>query len=150
MMCPSRPIEWIGTSRADYMRFPPRVHDDFGFSLWLLQMGDTPSNAKPLKGFGGSSVLELIDDFRGDAYRVVITVRIRDKICVLHCFQKKSSTGIKTSQQDLDLVRKPLAQAEREFKSELQRLRRHGVCGPRRNARQGSNRSSHAPRHSAP
>lgn len=114
MMCPTRPIEWIG-SRDDYMQFPEPILDDFGFSLWLLQMGDMPNNAKPLKGFGGSSVLELIEDHRGGTYLVVITVRIRDRICVLHCFQKKSSTGIRTSPQDLEMVRKRLAQAEQEF-----------------------------------
>lgn len=114
-MCPSRPIEWIGTSRDDYMRFAARVHADFGFSLWLLQMGDTSSNAKPLKGFGGGHVIALLDGHRGGAYRVVVTVCIRDRICVLHCFQKKSSTGIRTSKQDLELVRNRLAQAEQEF-----------------------------------
>jgi len=74
-----------------------------------------PRNTKPLRGFGGATVLELIQIDGAGSYRLVYTVRFKDIVCVLHVFQKKSSTGIRTSKQDLDIIKQRLAQAEREY-----------------------------------
>ncbi len=71
-----------------------------------------PVNAKPLKGFGGAGVLEIVDSFAGDAYRAVYTVQLATAVYVLHAFQKKSTRGIATPQRELDLVRARLRQAE--------------------------------------
>jgi phage-related protein len=70
-------------------------------------------NVKPLKGFGGAGVLEVVADSDGDTYRAVYTVRLRTAVYVLHAFQKKSAHGIRTAQHDMDLVRRRLAWAQR-------------------------------------
>ena len=83
-----------------------------GFALNQVQEGNEPLAAKALKGFGGRTVLELIDDFDGDTYRAVYTVRFTNAVYVLHCFQKKSTHGIATSKPDLDLIERRLRAAE--------------------------------------
>jgi phage-related protein len=71
--------------------------------------------AKPLKGFGGASVLEVVEDHMGDTYRAIYTVKIAERVYVLHCFQKKSK-GIETPKQDADLVRERLKAAQAHAK----------------------------------
>ena len=90
-------------------RFVQRV---FGYALYAAQSGVTPPEAKPLKGFGGAGVLELVEDHRGDTYRAVYTVRFATKIYVLHVFQKKSKRGIQTPKRELELIRERLKLAE--------------------------------------
>jgi phage-related protein len=82
-------------------------------ALFAAQVGETPPDAKPLRGFGGAGVLELIEDHRGDTYRAVYTVRFATRIYVLHAFQKKSKRGIATPKRDLELIRERLKWAER-------------------------------------
>lgn len=115
MTCARKPLVWIGSSHEDFVRFPGEVQDDFGYRLWRVENGELPIHAKPLKGFGGASVIELIQNFDGSTYRAVYTVRIRDRVCVLHCFQKKSSSGIKTSAEDMESIRRRLAKAEEMY-----------------------------------
>ena len=91
--------------------FHRRVQDSFGFELFLAQTGQHPPSAKPLKGLDGGTV-ELIDDFDGDTYRAVYTVRLESAIYVLHAFKKKSKRGSKTPQSDIDLIRRRLKDAE--------------------------------------
>jgi len=107
-----RELIWIGSSRKDMRAIPPTVRRAFGVSLYAVQVGETPPAAKPLKGFGGSGVLELIEDHRGDTYRAVYTVRFVDRVYVLHVFQKKSKRGIATPRADIELIRARLRQAE--------------------------------------
>ena len=107
----SRPLRWVGSSRKDFRDFPPKVQDSFGFELFLAQTGQHPPSAKLLKGMGGGTV-ELIDDFDGDTYRAVYTVRLESAIYVLHAFKKKSKRGSKTPQSDSDLIRRRLKDAE--------------------------------------
>ncbi len=95
---------------------PEDVIDVFGFALHLAQMGKKHDQAKPLKGFGGASVLEVVEDYMGDTYRAVYTVKIADKVYVLHCFQKKSIKGIETPKQDMDLIRERLKAAQAHAK----------------------------------
>ena len=83
-------------------------------SVRAVQSGETPPDAKPLKGFGGASVIELIEDHRGSAHRAVYTVRYADAVYVLHAFQKKSKKGIATSKADIDLVEKRLKDLVKE------------------------------------
>lgn len=112
MDCTAKPLVWIGSSYADFAKFPGDVQDDFGYRLWRVENGELPLHAKPLKGFGDAGVVELIQQYRGDTFGAIYTVRIRDRICVLHCFQKKASSGIKTSKQDLETIKRRLAEAE--------------------------------------
>ena len=72
--------------------------------------------AKPLKGFGGASVLEVVEDHMGDTYRAVYTVKIAERVYVLHCFQKKSTKGIETPKQDMDLIHERLKAAQAHAK----------------------------------
>src|SRR5262249_49128357 len=92
---PLRPLRWVGSSKRDYGRFPARVQDNLGFALFLVQTGQHPPAAKPLKGLG-SGVVELVEDFDGDTYRAVYTVRFSKVVYVLHAFMKKSKRGVKT------------------------------------------------------
>ena len=110
---PVRPLLWIASSKRDYGGFPARVQDTLGFELFLAQTGQHPPSAKPLKGLGGGTV-ELIEDFDGDTYRAVYTVRFGEAVYVLHAFKKKSKHGIKTPQGDIDLVKRRLKDAERD------------------------------------
>ena len=95
---------------------PDDVVDVFGFALHLAQLGRKHGQAKPLKGFGGAGVLEVIEDHKGDTYRAVYTVKIADIVYVLHCFQKKSRHGIQTPKQDIDLVHERLRAAQAHAK----------------------------------
>ena len=107
------PLFWEGSAKEDFMAFPLAVRKDFGVALFVVQIGGTPSAAKPWKGLG-PGVYELIDDHRGDTYRAVYTVRIAGNVHVLHAFQKKSKSGIKTPKLDVALI-------ERRLKSLLRR-----------------------------
>jgi phage-related protein len=91
----------------------------FGVALFAAQLGETPPDAKPLRGFGGASVLELIEDHRGDTYRAVYTVRFATEIYVLHAFQKKSKRGIATPKRDIELIRELLKSAERLYTGKM-------------------------------
>ena len=108
---PLRPLCWIGSSKRDFKGLPPAVQDEFGFQLFLAQTGQRPPSAKLLKGLG-SGVVELVENFDGDTYRAVYTVRFETAVYVLHAFKKKSKSGIKTPQTDMDLVKRRLRDAE--------------------------------------
>ena len=95
---------------------PEDVIDVFGFALHLAQIGKKHDQAKPLKGFGGASVLEVVEDHMGDRYRAVYTVKITEKVYVLHCFQKKSTKGIETPKHEMDLIRERLKAAHEHAK----------------------------------
>src|SRR5580704_8194424 len=108
-----RPIIWVGSSRRDLRAFPREVRLDVGRSLYAAQQGETDPSAKPLKGFGGGSVIEIVTEHRGGTWRAVYTVRFVEAIYVLHTFQKKSKKGIATPNKDMKLVRQRLSEAER-------------------------------------
>ncbi len=110
---PSRPVEWLGSTRKDVRSFPRPVRRDIGMALYAAQHDELDPSARPMKGFGGSSVVEIVSDYRGDTWRAVYTVRFAEAVYVLHAFQKKSKRGIATSRQDLDLIRRRLAEAAR-------------------------------------
>ena len=108
---PLRPLLWIASSKRDYRSFPHRVQDHFGFQLFLAQSGQHPPSGKPLKGLPSGTV-ELIEDYDGDAYRAVYTVRFKEAIYVLHAFKKKSKRGIKTPHSEIALIKRRLRDAE--------------------------------------
>jgi phage-related protein len=107
-----RPLLWIGSSRRDLRGFPREVRRDIGAALYAAQQGETDPAAKPLKGFGGASVVEIIAHQDSNTWRAVYTVRYAEAIYVLHAFQKKSKRGIATPKKDLDLIRRRLAEVE--------------------------------------
>jgi len=96
---------------------PKPVRHGIGTALRLAQEGSKDPNAKPLKGFGGAGVLEVIEDFDGNTFRAVYTVKLRSGVYVLHCFQKKSKSGIATTRRDLDLVHRRLRTAIEQDKA---------------------------------
>ncbi|MEH2289996.1 type II toxin-antitoxin system RelE/ParE family toxin [Nostoc sp.] len=89
-------LEWVGSSLDDLREFPEEVQQVMGYALYLPQCGEKHDSAKPLKGFKGAGVLEVVEDFDGDTYRAVYTVKLEEVIYVLHTFQKKYKHGIAT------------------------------------------------------
>ena len=114
-----KPVEWIGSSRNDLQEFPADVQQMMGFALYRAQLGKKHPDAKPLKGFKGAGILEIVDNFDGDTYRAVYTVKFEGIVYVLHSFQKKSKHGIFTPKKDLDLVEARLKRAEEHHKEYL-------------------------------
>ena len=98
-----KPLFWVGSSIEDLREFPEDVKQAFGYALYLAQMGRKAPHAKPLKGFGGAGVLEIVEDHVGDTYRTIYTVRFADAVYVLHTFQKKSKKGIATPKKEIEI-----------------------------------------------
>jgi phage-related protein len=98
-----KPLDWVGSSKRDFLGFPNPVKDEIGNALGLAQFGRKHPSAEPWKG-QGSGVFEVVENHDGDTYRAVYTVRFREVVYVLHAFQKKSPKGIETAQGDVDLV----------------------------------------------
>jgi phage-related protein len=111
-----KPLHWVGSSKKDLLAFPEEVIDDIGYMLGVMQLGGTPPSAKPWKG-EGPGVLEIVEDFRGDAYRAVYTVRFKEAVYVLHCFQKKSPSGISTARSDTELIHERLKAAQVDYEA---------------------------------
>jgi phage-related protein len=107
-----KPVAWVGSSKKDLKNFPEAVQGSIGDALQEAQYGRKSASAKPLSGFHGAGVLEIIDNDDGDTYRAVYTVRFSEVIYVLHAFQKKSRQGIQTSKRDIDLIHSRLKTAE--------------------------------------
>ena len=112
-----KPLAWVGSSQQDLRKFPEQVKDMIGYALSLAQTGDKHPLAKPLKGFTGAGVLEVVQDYQGDTYRAVYTVRFANAIYVLHAFKKKSKSGIATPQMDIDLIKSRLQRAYEHYES---------------------------------
>lgn len=110
-----KPLLWIVSSKRDLKKFPKPVQANLGRALQVAQWGSKSDDAKPLKGFGGASVLEVVEDYDGDTYRAVYTVKFRRAVCVLHAFQKKSKKGIKTPKAVIDLIEERLAYASEVY-----------------------------------
>ena len=98
------------------MSLPEDIRGIFGFALYQAQVGEKHEDAKPLKGFGSAGVLEVVESDQGGTYRAVYTVRFTKAVYVLHCFQKKSTRGIETPQQDIDLIKSRLKLATQDAK----------------------------------
>lgn len=105
-------LYWLSSSKKDLIAFPEEAQDVFGYALHLAQEGKKHEQARPLKGFGGAGVLEVVEDCKGNAYRAVYTVKFGNAVYVLHCFQKKSTHGIETPKPDMELIRERLKAAE--------------------------------------
>ena len=111
-----KPLHWIGSSKRDLLEFPEEVVDNIGYALGVVQYGGHPPSAKPWKGLG-PGVSEIVEEDAAGAYRAVYTVRFRRAIYVLHAFQKKSPSGIRTARPDVDLIGERLKAARRDYET---------------------------------
>lgn len=111
-----RTVLWISAAKRDLMDMPETVITNVGYALYQAQLGIHPDIAKPLKGFGNASVIELVANNDNSTFRVVYTVRFTDAIIVVHAFQKKSKKGITTPKQEIDLLHDRLKRAEEIYK----------------------------------
>lgn len=109
---PHKPLEWVGRSLEELLALPEDVRRNMGFALRFAQAGVKHDHAKPLKGYTGAGVLEVVENHDGDTYRAVYTVKLAGVVYVLHCFQKKSKSGIATPKATLDLINQRLRVAE--------------------------------------
>jgi phage-related protein len=110
-----KPLFWVGSSLEDIRTLPDGVKRVVGFALRQAQDGRKHINAKPLKGFGGAGVLEIIEDDDGNTYRTVYTLKFTEAVYVLHAFQKKSPSGKETAKHDINIVRDRLKRAEEHY-----------------------------------
>jgi phage-related protein len=111
-----KPLAWVGSAKRDLLALPEEVIDAFGYALYVAQTGKRHERAKPLHGFGSAGILEIVEDWQGNAYRAVYTVRFAAAVFVLHVFQKKAKRGIATPKQDMELIRERLKAAEQMAK----------------------------------
>lgn len=102
---------WIASSNKDLEKFPMTVKNTMLFALGLAQKGEKHSSAKPFKGFGGTSVMEIVQRGENGTFRVLYAIKFEDAVYVLHAFQKKSKKGIKTPKQEVDLIHARYKQA---------------------------------------
>ncbi len=112
-----KPLAWIGSAKDDLLGFPGDVIREMGHALYLAQIGAKHAAAKPLKGFGGAGVLEIVEDFDGSTFRAVYTVKFAEVVFVLHAFQKKSKKGIATPKPEIEKVKARLRQAQEEYEA---------------------------------
>ena len=115
---PQKPTEFIGSSLDDLSSFPASVKGAIGHAIFMAQIGLKHESAKPLtdgKAFKGAGVLEVVEDFDGDTFRAVYTLRFAGVIYVLHAFQKKSTSGISTPKHEIDVVKLRLQTAKAHY-----------------------------------
>jgi phage-related protein len=111
-----KPCLFVGASRRELQALPAEVQDEMGYALFEAQCGGTPLSAKPLLGFGGRGVLEIVENFDGNTYRAVYTVRFGEAVYVLRAFQKKSKKGIATPKTEIELIKARLRTAEEDHR----------------------------------
>jgi len=109
-----KPLFWTGSTKDDLLRFPEAVIDEIGTALSVAQFGGKHPNAKPWRG-EGPGVFEVVEDFRADTFRAVYTIKFERAVYVLHAFQKKSPSGTKTAQKDVELIGKRLNEARADY-----------------------------------
>lgn len=124
-----KPLIWVASSKKAVRSFPKEVRRTFGQALFDAQIGEKHPDTKPLRGFGGAGVLEVVEDSSGSTFRAVYTVKFAGIVYVLHAFQKKSKAGIKTPAEEMDKVRARLKDAENHYaewsKSQKQKGNNH-------------------------
>jgi len=118
-----KPLDWVGSSKKDFLSFPGPVRDEMGNALGLAQFGGKHPSTKPWKG-QGSGVFEVVEDHNGDTYRAVYTVRFSEVVYVLHAFQKKSPSGIRTARSDVDMVERRLRLAQQDHEARYGKSKR--------------------------
>jgi phage-related protein len=112
-----KPLFWFGSSLNDLLAFPETVKDAIGAALGSTQFGGKHPSVKPWKGTG-TGVFEVVEDYRGDAYRAIYTVRFAHAVYVLHAFQKKSPSGTKTPKKHVELINQRLKLAQEDYEAQ--------------------------------
>lgn len=118
-----KPLTWIGSSKDDLLDLPRKVQREVGYALYLAQLGLESTNVKPLTGFGGRGVLEVIEDDTGGTYRAIYTVKFKESVYVLHVFQKKSKKSRETPKEEMDIVKNRLKIAEQKHEEWLKKVK---------------------------
>ena len=111
-----KPLHWVGTSKRDLLEFPEAVIDNMGYDLSVVQFGGRPPSAKSWKGLG-AGVAELVEGDASGTYRAVYPVRFRKAVYVLHAFQKKSPSGVRTARKDVELIAERLKTAREDYEA---------------------------------
>ncbi len=111
-----KPLHWVGSSKRDFMDFPDQAKSDMGYALGVAQFGAKHPHAKPWRG-EGQGIFEIVESHDGNAFRAIYTVRFEGAVYVLHAFQKKSPSGIRTASTDVALVRERLKQAREHYEA---------------------------------
>ncbi|MCL2646309.1 MAG: type II toxin-antitoxin system RelE/ParE family toxin [Phycisphaerales bacterium] len=114
-----KPVHWIGAAYRDLKAMPGTVQQTFGYALYLAQIGRMDHKAKPLSGFGSAGVVEMSDTDVSGTYRAIYTVRFANAVYVLHCFKKKSKTGVATPRVEMELIRVRLREAQAHARGAL-------------------------------
>jgi phage-related protein len=96
---------------------PKGVRSRIGYALYVAQCGGKHRDAKPMQGFGGGGVVEIVADHRGDTFRSVYTVRFAAAVSCCTCF-RKSKTGTATPRFEIELIKSRLREAERLARGE--------------------------------
>jgi phage-related protein len=109
-----KPLHWVGSSKRDLLGFPEEVVDNIGYALGAVQYGGHPPSAKPWKGLG-PGVHEIVEDEGSGTFRAVYSVRFRKAVYVLHAFQKKSPSGVRTARTDIELIEDRLKSARGDY-----------------------------------
>jgi phage-related protein len=113
-------VFFVGSSKKDLRALPKGVRAVFGFAILLAEAGMTHPDAKPLTGFGGGGVLEVMEDLDGDTYRAIYTVKFGNTVYVLHAFKKKSKVGPKTPARDMELIVRRFKEARQHHEKQSQ------------------------------
>lgn len=108
-------LGWVGSAKRDLFALPRPVRSEIGHALYLAQIGIRHPGSKTLRGFGGGQVVEIIEDYDGDTFRAVYTVRFEDAVYVLHVFQKKSKSGVATPKHEIDVIGQRLKLLEQQL-----------------------------------
>jgi phage-related protein len=108
----TRKISWIKAARRDFEELPKDVQSD---ALTVGAEGGKSDKAKPFQGVAGG-VFEIALRYRGDAFRALYAVKIDADIWVIHAFQKKSKSGIKTPRMEVDLIHDRLKRLKEALK----------------------------------
>jgi phage-related protein len=111
-----RSLHWVGSAKRDFLAFPDQVKSDMGYALGVAQLGGKHPHAKPWRG-EGPGVFEIVENYDGDAYRAVYTVRFEGVVYVLHAFQKKSPSGKRTATVDIGLIGERLKRAQQDYEA---------------------------------
>ncbi len=117
MSSDAKPVIYLGSNKKDLQKLPRAVQEVFAHGIQMAAEGDTHPDAKALKGYGGRSVIEIIEDHKSDTYRAVYTVRFKTAVYVLHVFKKKSTKGIATPKKDKELIDSRLKYAASHYKN---------------------------------
>ena len=112
----SNKIVFVSSSKKDLKKLPEEVQRVFSYALQLATLGEKGIGVKPLKGYNGAAVLEVKEDYKGNTFRTVYTVRFKGVVYVLHVFKKKSKTGISTPKKDVNCINQRLKIATEDYK----------------------------------